>query len=206
MPSELAVFVLASFAVAVVPGPDILYLVSRGVAQGRRAAVASALGVNTGATIHAGLAALGLSTVVQESDAVFLAIKYAGAAYLVYLAISLLIDRETPPHTVLGERTRLSRIFVQGVATDLLNPKVYLFFLAFVPQFIDPADGRVLTQTLVLGLTFVLVNLPVDLTVAWASGSLGDVLQRRAALAIALRWLSSSILLALAARIVRDAR
>ena len=205
MPVDFVAFALASAAIALVPGPDILYVVSRGMAQGRQAALVSAVALNTGAAIHASLAALGLSAIINQSEALFTAIKYVGATYLVYLAISMLLDRKSRVAVGFMERSRLLRIFVQGVATDLLNPKVYLFFLAFLPQFVDPQAGNTGTQILALGLVFVLINLPIDLTIAWLSGSLGNVLLRRPRVATGLRWCSAGVLLGLAGRVARSA-
>ncbi len=204
MPTEtLILFLAASAAVAVVPGPDILYVVGRGVGQGRRAALVSALALNTGALVHAAFAALGVSVLIQQSAPAFYAVKYAGAAYLVYLGVRMALDRgalrtreeeQLPPG-------RLRAVFAQGVVTDLLNPKVYLFFASFLPQFVDPSAGGVVGQMLVLGLLFVLVNLPIDAAIAWFSGGVGEVVANSPRFSAAVRWVAGGILVALGLRL-----
>ena len=204
---DLALFLLASAVIAVVPGPDILYLVGRGVAQGRRSAVASALALNVGALIHAVLAALGVSVLVLQFAPLFYVVKYAGAAYLCYLGIRMMLDRSRLTIDAPGVPTvSLRRVFGEGVLTDLLNPKVYLFFVAFLPQFVDPRGDRVAAEILLLGVLFVLVNLPIDLTIAVLAGRLGELFARRPHIATRVRWGAGGLLVALGLRVaVADA-
>lgn len=204
MPVEtLVLFVAASAAVAIVPGPDILYLVGRGVAQGRKSALVSAAALNTGALVHAAFAALGVSVLIQQSAPTFYAVKYAGAAYLVYLGVRTVLDKEAfgVPGGEGPTPARLRAVFAQGVVTDLLNPKVYLFFAAFLPQFVDPSAGGVAGQMLVLGLLFVLVNLPIDSAIAWFSGAVGEALAGRPRFRSAVRWAAGGVLVALGLRL-----
>ncbi|CAA9492435.1 MAG: hypothetical protein AVDCRST_MAG12-2172, partial [uncultured Rubrobacteraceae bacterium] len=158
---NLLLFLAASAAIAVVPGSGMLYTVGRGVGQGRKAALVSVAGLNTGALVHAAFAALGISVLIQQSAVAFYAVKYAGAAYLVYLGVRILLDRSLLVSPEGGGRTapgKLAAVFAQGVATDLLNPQVYLFFVSFLPQFVDPSSGGAAGQMLLLGFLFVLVN------------------------------------------------
>jgi len=180
--STLALFALASFALVVIPGPNMLYILTRGISEGRRSAVVSALGVETGLVVHIGAAAVGLSAVLASSATAFNAVRYAGAAYLVYLGLRALLRRA--PDAAAGAPARepsLRRAFRDGLLVNTLNPKVALFFLAFLPQFVDPALGSVALQVLVLGLVFTLVAVVLDMAVAFASGALGTWLRRRPA-------------------------
>lgn len=197
---NLLLFLAASAAIAVVPGSGMLYTVGRGVGQGRKAALVSVAGLNTGALVHTAFAALGVSVLIQQSAGLFYVVKYAGAAYLIYLGIKILLNRES-----FGSSEReggiaskkLAAVFTQGVATDLLNPQVYLFFISFLPQFVDPSSGGVAGQMLLLGFLFVLVNLPVDAAVAWFSGGVGELLRSRPRFANGMRFLSGGVLVGL---------
>jgi threonine/homoserine/homoserine lactone efflux protein len=170
---SLIVFGAASLALIAVPGPSVVYIVTRGIGQGRRAGMLSMLGIETGALVHVAAAALGLSAVLASSATAFTAVKYAGAAYLVYLGVRKWRERsgdEVPEaHPASG-----LRLFLEGVVVNALNPKTALFFLAFLPQFVDPARGAVALQALVLGGVFVALAVLSDSVYAVAAGSLGD--------------------------------
>jgi threonine/homoserine/homoserine lactone efflux protein len=175
--STLAVFALASFLLIIVPGPAVLYVVTRSIAQGRRAGLVSMLGVETGGLVHVAAAAVGLSALVASSATAFTVVKLAGAAYLVYLGIRRLLARDEPlPEVQVGGRST-KRLFAQGVVVNVLNPKTAVFFLAFLPQFVHPADGSVTLQFLVLGLTFVAVAVLSDGAYALLAGVAGDRLR-----------------------------
>ena len=170
---SLIVFGAASLALIAVPGPSVVYIVMRGIGQGRRAGIVSMLGIETGALVHVAGAALGLSALLASSATAFTAIKYAGAAYLVYLGVRKWRERsgdEVPD----SEPASGSRLFLEGVIVNALNPKTALFFLAFLPQFVDPARGAVALQALVLGAVFVVLAVLSDSVYALAAGSLGD--------------------------------
>ncbi len=170
----LAVFLLAMITLNFTPGPAMLYVVARSVGQGRAAGVVSALGVGAGTVAHTFLAALGLSTVLLSSAAAFQWVKFAGSAYLIYLGLRLLWPR--PETNALPQATRESarRLFLQGFLTNLLNPKVALFFLAFLPQFVDPARGSVAVQMILLGLIYNCSATLAKLGVAFVSGFLAS--------------------------------
>ena len=183
LPTLLA-FAVAATLLIIVPGPNVIYIVTRGIDQGRRAAVVSALGVEAGMLVHIGAAALGLGALVASSDLLFNVVRYAGAAYLVWMGIAHLRARATPLDApALARREAVSRMFSQGLVVNVLNPKVGLFFIAFLPQFVDPARGSSSVQILVLGAVFVAIAIVSDLAYALASGSIGMWLSRRAAVA-----------------------
>ena len=175
--STLAVFALASFLLIVVPGPAVLYVVTRSIAQGRRAGLVSMLGVEAGGLVHVAAAAVGLSAIIASSATAFTVVKLAGAAYLISIGVRRLVARgeALPAATVAGRSAK--RLFAQGVVVNVLNPKTALFFLAFLPQFVDPARGTVTLQFLVLGLTFVAVAMISDGAYALAAGTAGDWLR-----------------------------
>ncbi|WP_169952103.1 LysE family translocator [Microbispora sp. H11081] len=188
--STFLVFAATSAALVAVPGPNHLYIAARGVTQGRRAGVASALGVETGTLVHIAAAAAGLSYLLARSAGLFAAVKWAGVAYLVYLGVRALTrkgsdDDEPRPQP-------LRRVFLEGVVVNVLNPKTVLFFLAFLPQFVDPS-GDVPGQILLLGLVIAVIGLAADLAYALTAGSLGGRLR-----AGTLRYASGLVYLALA--------
>ncbi len=149
--SNLSLFLISTFILAITPGPDTLYVVSRSVGQGRNAGLASALGVFVGNMGHTLAAAIGLSAVLMTSALAFMVVKYAGAAYLIYLGVRAILNGDRPSPTQNLQKVNLWKAFAQGVLTNLLNPKAALFFLAFVPQFVDPSRGSVALQSIVLG-------------------------------------------------------
>ena len=177
--STLALFSLAALALLVIPGPAVLYVVTRSVDQGRRAGVASVLGVHLGTSVHIAAAALGISALLASSAAAFTVVKLVGAAYLVLLGVRRILTREAPSDDAPGVRTDLRKVVAQGVVVNVLNPKTALFFLAFLPQFIDPAKGHVGLQVLALGGVFILLGLISDTTYALVGSAAGEWLRRR---------------------------
>ena len=174
--STLLLFVGASLALLVIPGPAVLFLVTRSVDQGRRAGMVSMLGVETGTFTYAVAAAVGLTGLIAASEVGFTVLKYAGAAYLVYLGVRKLlepVDAAAPTAP-----TRRSRLFLDGLLVQLLNPKIAVFFLAFLPQFVDPGRGHVVTQTLLLGTVFTLLAVLSDGACALLAGGLGGWMRR----------------------------
>jgi threonine/homoserine/homoserine lactone efflux protein len=168
--TTLALFAFAAAVLAVTPGPAVLYIVARSVHQGRRAGALSALGVATGGLVHVGAAAAGLSALLVSSAAAFAAVRWAGAAYLVWLGVRTLRagdgeDVAAPPPAPSG------RLFAQGVVVNVLNPKTALFFLAFLPQFVDPARGSVTLQILALGAVFIGVAMASDMAYVLLAGT-----------------------------------
>lgn len=173
---QYGAFLVAAVVLALLPGPGVLYILARSLEGGRWAGIQSALGTGTGGMVHVLASAAGLSALIVASSFAFSVVKYAGAAYLIYLGVRTLLSREeVSPAAVKPERH--SRLFTQGVVTELLNPKTALFFLAVIPQFIQPQAGHVFGQFLLLGTTSVVVNTLNAMLVATLAGFLGTRLQ-----------------------------
>ncbi|HEX8204697.1 MAG TPA: LysE family translocator [Solirubrobacteraceae bacterium] len=176
----LLVFGGAALALIVIPGPAVLYILAQSVEHGRRAGVVSALGVAAGGLVHITAAAVGISALVVSSAVAFSVVKYVGAAYLLYLGVRRLLDRAgAVADDVRDHEAEPWRIFRRGVVVNILNPKTALFFLAFLPQFVDPDQGPVLGQILVLGSLFVLLALLSDSLYALGAGALAAWVRRR---------------------------
>ena len=153
--TSLALFAAAAFALAVVPGPAVLYIVAQSVDQGRLAGLVSALGIATGSLVHVVAATVGLSSLLASSATAFTIVKFAGAAYLIVLGIRRLATRERFEEDDVARVPRpRRRLYRDGVVVNVLNPKTALFFLAFLPQFVDPGAGAATLQILLLGLMF----------------------------------------------------
>jgi threonine/homoserine/homoserine lactone efflux protein len=196
-PSTLALFAAASLALAVVPGPAVLYIVAQSVDQGRLAGFVSALGIGTGGLIHMIAATIGLSSLLASSATAFTIVKYAGAGYLIVLGIRRLLTREEVDDEIVRAPRPRRRLFVDGVVVNVLNPKTALFFLAFLPQFVDPAQGGATLQILLLGLIFVLIALCSDSLWALAAGTLGGWLRRSRWYLGVKRWVTGTVFVGL---------
>jgi len=183
------------------PGPDTLYILGRSLSQGRGAGVVSALGIATGAVIHTLLGGIGLTAVVAASATAYQVVKWAGAVYLVWLGLSMLAAGPQGREQGAVPRQPLGRIYLQGMVTNVLNPKVALFFLALIPQFIAPGAVHPGTAFLALGLTFVTTGTMWCLVVALAAGALHRRLSGCGAAAAWLRRLGGGLLVALGARL-----
>lgn len=177
--TTLMVFLAATLALNVTPGPDMLYVVARGVSEGRKAGIVSALGIAAGCLVHTFAIAAGLSGLLMAVPLAFEVVKFTGAAYLLYLGVRALISRDTALAAPTVERARLWVIFRQGVVTNVLNPKVALFFLAFLPQFVDPKRGSVAAQFILLGFIFNASGTLVNGVVAIVSSGAGQWTRRR---------------------------
>jgi len=193
----LILFFLAALGLLLVPGPAVLYIVTRSAAHGRRAGFASVLGVEMASLVHSMAAALGLSALLLASALAFQVVKYVGAAYLVYLGIRTLLTRDdgSPPQ-VSGE-AKLSQLFAKGLLVNLLNPKTALFFYAFLPQFVDPHKGGIQAQIFFLGILFVMLATCTDGLYSLLASSVGKVLFRSAAIRRARRYVTAGIYVAL---------
>jgi threonine/homoserine/homoserine lactone efflux protein len=196
-PSTLALFAAASLALAVVPGPAVLYIVAQSIDQGRLAGFVSALGIGTGGLMHMIAATIGLSSLLASSATAFTIVKYAGAAYLIALGIRRLLTREEVDDEIVRAPRPHHRLFVDGVVVNVLNPKTALFFLAFLPQFVDPAQGGATLQILLLGLIFVLIALCSDSLWALAAGTLGGWLRRSRWYLGVKRWVTGTVFVGL---------
>jgi threonine/homoserine/homoserine lactone efflux protein len=204
-PSTLALFMLASLALAVVPGPAVLYIVARSVDQGRLAGFVSALGISVGGLVHVVAATIGLSSLLASSATAFTAVKYAGAAYLILLGVRRLLTRQRREDEAARPPRARRRIFVDGVVVNVLNPKTALFFLAFLPQFIEPGEGTATLQILLLGLIFVFIALGSDSVWALAAGTLGSWLRRSRWYLGVKRWVTGTVFVGLGLSTARTA-
>jgi threonine/homoserine/homoserine lactone efflux protein len=196
----LVVFSAAALALIVVPGPAVLYIVAQSIDRGRLAGVVSALGVATGGLVHVVAATIGLSSLLVSSATAFTAVKVAGAAYLIALGLFTLFRRpEEPRPDVPRPPRRLSRRYWQGVVVNVLNPKTALFFLAFLPQFVEPGHGSAAAQLAVLGLVFVVLAVASDCLWALAAGSASERLRDSRRFLAVQRYVSGSVFVGLGA-------
>lgn len=199
--TNLFLFMTTAIVMICTPGPDIIYVSTRGISQGRGIARLSTLGVCIGYVIHTALAILGLSALLQASATAFDLVRYAGAGYLLYLGIRTLLSKESLiPSNSLAVPVKRSRIVWQGIITSVLNPKGILFFVAFLPQFVDAQVGHVPVQMLFYGILFTLLCLLIYGTIGHFSGQLGTHLARQPRIADFMKWFSGSVLVALGLR------
>jgi threonine/homoserine/homoserine lactone efflux protein len=175
-PSRLTLFISAALLLLIIPGPAVLYITTRSATQGRVAGIVSVLAIETANFLQAVAAALGLSAILLSSALAFDVVKYLGAAYLIYLGIRKLFSSDESVENEEVKRESLSRIYWQGFAINILNPKTALFFFAFLPQFVDPARGNVIGQNLLLGAIFIGLALITDSLYALLSSSLAGKL------------------------------
>jgi threonine/homoserine/homoserine lactone efflux protein len=196
--SAIALFCLASIALAVVPGPAVTYIVTQSIDKGRRAGLVSALGVASGGLVHVAAATIGLSALIASSATAFTTVKLVGAAYLIVVGTRRILSHDDDTEIV-AEPTPHRRLYVQGVVVNVLNPKTALFFLAFLPQFVDASRGSVAAQVAVLGVLFALIALTSDAAYALLADLLAGKLRRSGTGAKVRRWVSGSIFIALGA-------
>lgn len=202
-PQTLLLFSLASFALTASPGPDMLLIAARSVAQGRMAGFVTYLGVAAGSFCHAIALAVGLSQLFLAVPYAYDAVRFAGAAYLLYLAWQAFTDRShLTPRREAPQRLSLWVVFRQGLVTNLLNPKVALFFLALFPQFVDPGKGVVGLQIMVLAIVLNVVGLGVNGTVVLLAGGMRQLSARAQGFATVSRMFLGSVFVGLAAKLV----
>ncbi|CAN5503823.1 LysE family translocator [soil metagenome] len=198
MPSIATVlaFAGASVVLLLIPGPAVLYIVNRSVSDGREAGLAAVAGLTLGNLTHAIAAAAGLSAILATSAAAFSTVKWLGAGYLVYVGVRTLMR---PPPVINSDQPHVSvrRSFTQGIVVNVLNPKVALFFLSFLPQFIHPANGRPALQALVLGLVFVSIGFFTDGTYSLIASTLRVALLRGKTLPFIQRWVAGTVFIGL---------
>jgi threonine/homoserine/homoserine lactone efflux protein len=203
----LGLYVVASLALIATPGQDMIYVITRSLAQGRFAGICSAIGVCLGILVHTALAALGVGAILQASESLFVLLKLAGAAYLVYLGLRMLLARRTARiDAASGIRSAPLSLVWQGVLSNVTNPKIVLFFFAFLPQFVDPASMHPTRDLIFLGVLYALMALPVKAGVGLAAGSLSERVLRHSS---ALTWMnrvSGGVLIALGLRLAATGR
>jgi threonine/homoserine/homoserine lactone efflux protein len=195
--STLPVFIVASIALLVIPGPAVLFIVARSGAQGRRAGFVSVVGVHTASIVHVSAAVAGLSAVVVASAIAFTVVKLIGGVYLIYLGVKSIRGARRLARAVTPTRRPKKRLFAEAFVVNLLNPKVALFFLAFLPQFVERGHGAIWTQTLVLGLVYISLGLCSDSMYVLIGARMGSWMNGRAERLRASRYVEGGILVGL---------
>lgn len=198
-PSRLALFVGAALLLLVVPGPSVLYIVTQSVSHGRRAGMASVAGITTGTLVHIAAATIGLSALLASSALAFDVVKYFGAAYLIVVGIRRLAGLERPEQAEVPGGRSFGRLYRQGIVVNVLNPKTALFFLAFLPQFVDSTRGAAWAQILLLGLLFACLGFLSDGVWALVAGTLGERLRNSKRFPQVQRYVSGSVFVGLGA-------
>jgi threonine/homoserine/homoserine lactone efflux protein len=199
MPSltQLPLFMIASAVLLLTPGPAVLYIITRSMDQGRRAGLVSVCAIETGNFMHVIAATLGLSALLLSSATVFAIVKYLGAVYLIYLGLRKMFAPEVIQAAGSEQPKSLRRIFSQGVVVAALNPKTALFFVAFLPQFVNPTQGAMAGQMLVLGCVFVMMAIVSDSLYALLAGSVGQWLNGSRSVRQAERYVVGSVYIGL---------
>jgi len=198
--TTFAVFLVAALTLIITPGPNMMYVSARSIGQGKNAGAISALGVGVGNLVHTLAAALGLSTLLMSSVLAYGIIKYLGAAYLIYLGIRTLVQKEKLKLPETQRPNSLMNIFSQGVVTAVLNPKAALFFLAFLPQFADPSRG-IAWQIAILGIIYSVMTAASYSLVAFLARAMSRSLEARSSFSRLQRWFTGSVLIGLGVRI-----
>ena len=196
-PAKFALFVAVSWALIISPGPDMIYVITRGMAHGRKAGIVSAIGVIVGILVHTTAAALGITLIFQTSALAFLIVKYLGAIYLIYLGVKAWRDKNALNLQSQTSIINPHALFWQGVLSNVLNPKIAVFFLAFLPQFVDQGSSQVALQMALLGLTFAFFGMCFLIVVGYFAGTVGVWLTRSPQSTKILRWLTGGILMSL---------
>ncbi len=196
-------FVTTTVLLTITPGPTSIYIVSRSIAQGKKAGILSSLGINSAAIIHILAAVLGLSAIIAASALAFKILKYAGALFLIYLGVKALVDRRNPfnPEAEIPETWAGWKIYLQGLLTDLLNPKPAIFFLAYFPQFIDQTSEAKLAQFALLGLTYIVVGIIWEMTLVLFATRITMTVRNNELLAVWLKRIMGGIFIGLGLRL-----
>lgn len=201
-PITLSAFSLAVFVLALTPGPDLFLIVGRGLAQGRAAAIFTALGFFLAGAVQVPLLALGLATLTTENPVLFDLIRYAGGAYLIWRGTKMLFGQVPNPAREGCAAVSRGEALREGFVASLVNPKGHAFMLAFLPQFVDPTAGSVAIQFVILGLAMRVVALVVEVTLATFSGTIGSVLRRSQRARIALERTAGLLIVAIGVRLL----
>ncbi len=198
--TTLLYFLGASIALSLAPGPDNIFVVTQGIARGRKAAIVTALGMCSGVSIHTTAAAFGISALFYSSLIAFTIVKYAGAAYLLYLAWKTLRDRSAIRLAQADDRSGAA-LFKRGFIMNVLNPKVAMFFLAFLPQFVSPGARHFALQMLLLGFIFMLQAIAIFCLIGYFSGSIGNLILTRPKVAKYFDFLTAGVFASLGVRL-----
>ncbi len=197
------VFMVATLAVGAAPGPGMMFAVARSIGQGRLAGAVSVLGLSLGSFILCLAAAFGVAAIIGASQIAYDGLRYMGAGYLIYLAVRVLVIGGAPPgYDRDPHRDPLGRVFRQAVATNLMNPKSGMFYIAFLPQFTDPERGSVIAQFILLGVIFNVTGNSINLAVAYLFGHLGDWLASHLKVWRLQQWFTASLFCAIAGHLI----
>lgn len=198
---DIGLFIAASALLTIAPGPDIIYVLTRGISQGRKAGMAAAAGFATGCIFHTLLAAVGIAALIRSSELAFDAVRYAGAAYLVWIGVQALRHRSAFSIEASSEARALAVIYRQSVVGNMLNPKVTLFFLAFLPQFVNTQAGAVGWQMALLGAIFMVQTMVIFGAVALFAAMIGSWVRRKPAIGERLNVFAGVTFIALGIRV-----
>lgn len=201
---NLPVFLLAAISLNMLPGADTIYIIARSTSQGRKAGIVSVLGISTGSLLHTAAAALGLSAILATSAIAFTIIKLTGAAYLIYLGIKVFVDNTAPENIEPVSKKNLRYVYRQGILTNVLNPKVALFFLAFLPQFVAPTANYQTLSFFFLGCLFVVTNTLWCLFIALLAAKASDVVRSKNRLLNIANKITGTIFIALGIKLATE--
>lgn len=205
--TSLYMFIAASFLLCLAPGPDNIYVLTQGMTKSKKAAIVTTLGLCSGIIIHTSAAAFGISVVFQTSQVAFNLVKYIGAAYLLYIAYQAFRHRnEKIDLSVQDSNNELKKLYIKGFFMNVLNPKVSIFFLAFLPQFVNPQLGNVPMQMIILGLVFMALTVIVFSSIGIAGNMLSSKLMENPSISKVLNILTSFVLGALAVKLALSSR
>lgn len=205
--ANISMFILASFLLCLAPGPDNIYVLTQGITKSKTAAVVTTLGLTTGLIIHTSAAALGISVIFQTSELAFNVVKYVGAAYLLYIAYQAFKYRNEPLDlSVQNSSSELKKLYVKGFIMNILNPKVSIFFLAFLPQFVNPQMGNIPMQMIILGLIFMVLTIVVFSSIGVAANLLSSKLLQKPSIVKYMNILTSFVLVSLGIKLALSQR
>ncbi len=203
---NVVLFSLAAWALIITPGPDMIYVITRGIAQGRNAGLLSAAGVTSGILVHTLLASLGIAVLLQTSELAFMLVKYLGAFYLVYLGIKTILTRRQFALVETAEPIQKHKLYSQGLLSNVFNPKVALFFWAFLPQFIVGEPDSITWQLVGMGILFAIFGFIFLSLVGFFSGYIGNWLNKKPAVNSRMRWITGSVFVGLGVRLALTKR
>ncbi len=198
---DLIYYLTASVLLTLAPGPDNTFVVAQGISRGRRAAILTALGMCSGVSVHTTAAALGISAMLYSSATAFMVLKYAGAAYLIYLAWKAITEHGAVALKPVDGNSSGWLLFRRGFIMNVINPKVGIFFLAFLPQFVSPGSGSIAGQMLLLGFLFMAQAVIIFCIIGFLAGSVGDLLLKRPRISRIFSWVSAGIFALLGLRL-----
>jgi threonine/homoserine/homoserine lactone efflux protein len=200
--SVFLAYLVAVIALTLTPGPDMTLFLGKAIGQSRKAGIAAFAGASTGLIVHTVLVAVGLSALLAASTTAFTILKVVGAAYLVYLAVQAIRHGSALSVGGKGANDPIGKVYLKGLMVNLLNPKIIVFFVTFLPQFVTPTDPHAAGKLLFLGLMFVVVATPISIAMIWSAGSLASFLKRSPRATRAVDWLFAGVMGGFAVRLI----